>query len=134
MQKSKKNALLISALTLLSFTLSAAVIDFLPGLVQGQPLVSQDANLPAIAGLLVFLFLAGTGLFAFFLYSYFGEAYFGRRGVLRWALFGCIFGALIGLPALFNAPEIVCLPLLWGLVSMLPAFFAARWIIPKEHK
>lgn len=125
----------MSGLVVLSFTLTAAFVDLLPGLFSSQPvLFSGEANGFAVLGLVLMLMLAASGLFAFFLYTYFGDAYFGQRAAQRWALFGALFGLLISLPLLFDPPQMLCLAPVWGVICLLAAFFAARRIIPLNKK
>ncbi len=139
LKKNKKSAVIISAITVLSFAIVNAVENILvPYLITGniQAVIAnpenlaEPANLIALAIILSLLLIVMILIGAYWLHRFFGEKYFGARGASRWALFGVLFAILMMAPEWF-------LPLDWRLlinllkfVSVFIAFFISRKLIP----
>lgn len=138
LSKSKSSAVILSMLAVLVIILTSAALNMLlPYLMTGDihTVIARPENLsdPAYAGalvgvlLLVFLLMVGVG--AYWLYKFFGEAYFGVRGAWRWMLFGLFF-ALLSQLAIWLFPDNAVMDWVWPLVSAIVAFFLSRWLIP----
>jgi hypothetical protein len=140
LKKSWKSAFLMSAAAVLAFAaVSAAANILLPYLLTGDVRVivahperlSNPGDVLALAliTLIALLVLVASG--AYWLSRFFGPAYYGPRGLVRWALFGALLALLLKLPDWL-------LPEAWWLVkyalwimSGFIAFFITRWLIPK---
>lgn len=143
LDKSVRGAVLLSAIGVLAFALTSAVLNLLlPYLLTGdvrlviaQPeRLQQPGDLLALAGILGFFLLLLVGLGAFWLYRFFGEAYYGPRGAVRWALFGALLAPLLKLPDwLVPAGFWLVRDILWVLSPFI-AFFLARWLIPLKRR
>ncbi len=139
LRKSKKSAILLSAITVFFFTLVNAIENILvpylktgriQAIVENPEYLTQPSNLIALISILGALLIIMILLGAYWLYRFFGEKYYGVRGAIRWAIFGSLFAVLI------VAPEWV-LPNHWRLMinllkfaSVFLAFFISRIIIP----
>lgn len=137
--KTKQSALLLSTITVLSFFVTGAFLNILlPYWISGdiQAVVANPESLSQPGSLLVLLLFLGIilgiliALGAFWLYRFFGEAHFGERARLRWALFGALFALFLKLPDWL-------LPAGWGLLrgilqlaGLFAAYFLARWVAP----
>lgn len=137
--KSRKSAILLSAFGVISFAFTSAVLNILlPYLLTGdvhviiaQPeRLQQPGELLALVGILGFFLMLLIALAAFWLYRFFGEAYYGPRGAARWALFGALLALLLKLPD-WLLPDSMSLvrEILW-ILSAFIAFFIARWLVP----
>ncbi|MBN1148023.1 MAG: hypothetical protein JXA78_12265 [Anaerolineales bacterium] len=140
--KSVKSAIILSAITVISFSMSGAMVNMLiPYLTSGDICVviesPQDLQSPgdviALIGLVAGLLLILTGISAFWLYRFFGERYYGARGALRWAVFGAIFALLLWLPDWLFPESLRFLGHQLRFLGVLVAFFVARWLIPVER-
>jgi hypothetical protein len=143
LNKSVRGAVLLSAIGVLAFALTSAALNLLlPYLLTGdvhvviaQPeRLQQPGQLLALAGILGFFLFVLVALMAFWLYRFFGQAYYGPRGAIRWALFGVLLALLLKLPD-WLVPEGLRLvrDILW-IVSPFIAFFIARWLVPLKPK
>jgi len=138
-EKNKKNALLLSTLAVLSYSITSAILNMLlPYLLTGDihtvvahpENLSQPANLIGLILLTLVVFLVLTAIGAYWLYQFFGDKYFGRGSPIRWALFGFLFALLMKIPD-WIFPEIDwILPTVFRIAGLFGAFFLARWIIP----
>jgi hypothetical protein len=139
LSKSLKSAILLSLIGVLSFALTSAVLNLLlPYLLTGdlrliiaQPeRLQQPGELFVLVGILGFFLLLLVALAAFWLYRFFGEAYYGPRGAARWAIFGALLALLLKLPD-WLVPEGLGFirDILW-ILSAFIAFFVARWLVP----
>lgn len=142
LEKSKISALLLSISGSLSFVLVSAFLNLLLPywmsgdvhvMIENPESLSQPGNLLALASilLLAFFLLAGAG--AYWLYRFFGPAYFGQRGALRWALFGVFLALLLQIP-IWMLPEQAILRGILQAAGVFVAFFLARWIVPLQVK
>ncbi len=98
--KSRRSALIIAGIAFLSYALTDLLISLgiyyrttgtLP------PLQEEIQNIPQFFGtyaLLIIALLIAIGVGGLLINSLFGEAYFGRRGALRWSLFGMIYALI----------------------------------------
>ncbi len=141
LQKTKKSAIVMSAITVLSFSIVNAAENILvPYLITGnlQMIVAnpeeltQPANLIALVSILATLLIIMILIGSYWLYRFFGEKYYGVRGAIRWAVFGSLFAIFI------MAPEWI-LPDHWRIVinllkffSVFVAFFISRKMIPLQ--
>jgi hypothetical protein len=142
LKKSKTNALILSAFTCLAFALSSAVLNLLlPYLLSGDvhSIIEHPENLSTPAAMLtlfaILLFVLGLliGSVAVYFYKFFGDAYYGLKGALRWVIFGILTALLIQLP-IWLIPQVAILKTITQVLGVLIAFFLARWIIPLERK
>jgi len=142
--KSRKSALRLSAAAVLSFTVTSAVVNILlPYLLTGDAhtiienpeRLSQPSQVLALTGILSLFLLILIGLGAFWLYRFFGEAYYGPYGVARWAVFGALLALLLKLPD-WLASEGLWLVVKYAIWILSPfiAFFLARWLIPLKRR
>jgi hypothetical protein len=138
-RKSKQRALELSAVTVLSFSATGAILNILlPYWLSGdiRTVVANPESLAQPGSLLVLLLFlviilgVMVALGAFWLYRFFGEAHFGERAPLRWALIGVLFAIFLKLPDWL-------LPAGWGILrgvlqlsGLLAAYFLARWLVP----
>jgi hypothetical protein len=138
LSKSWSSAVIMSSITVLSFCLVSAIENMLlPYLLTGdlQKIIAKPeklndtASLLALALFLVVVMLILIGIGAFWLYRYFGEAYYGLRGAFRWVLFGIFFAVLLQVPA-WLFPKLPILKYIWQLLSLFVSFGLSRWFIP----
>lgn len=133
--KNKKTSWMLSAVIVLSFSLTNAILNIvIPPLLGGEKIfLGQE---PAISSLFVYtLLILGTillliSLIAFWLYKYFGDAYFDRYAVRRWGTFGFLFAVFIQIPFWIIGNRFPIFQFLIGIISLLLAFFIARKIFP----
>lgn len=141
LKKSKKSAIILSAIAVLSFSIVNAIENILvPYLITGnlQTIVSnpeeltQPANLVALVAILAALLIIMIFIGSYWLYRFFGEKYYGVRGAIRWAVFGSLFAIFM------MAPEWI-LPDQWRIIinllkfsSVFVAFFISRKIVPLQ--
>jgi hypothetical protein len=137
--KSPRRALLLSAITVLSFSVTGAFLNILlpywlsgdiRAVVANPESLSQPGSLLVLLLFVVIILGIMIALGAFWLYRFFGEAHFGERAWLRWALFGALFAIFLKLPDWL-------LPAGWGLLrgviqlaGLFAAYFLARWAAP----
>jgi membrane protein implicated in regulation of membrane protease activity len=142
LRKSRGSAILLSAGGVAAFTATSAILNMLiPYLATGDfrlavadpERLSRAADLIALGVILLVVFLLLTAIGAYWLYRFFGEAYYGGRGAARWALFGSIFALLIKAPGWFLPPGWWLAKNLFLGLSVFLAFFLARWIIPLQR-
>ena len=140
--KSKSQAVALSAITVLTFSLTGVVLNILLPYWQTGDIYTVLANPKSLAQpgslvvLMVFLiillgFLIALG--AFWLYRFFGEDHFGEHAPLRWALFGFLFAVFLKLPDWF-------VPERWGIIrgilrfaGLFIAYFLARFLVPLKR-
>ncbi len=137
--KSKLSALVLSAIIAVVYAAVTAAVDILlPYLLTGdihrivehpERLAGAGAILTLAAFILLLLALL-IGIGAYALYRFFGEAYYGRRGALRWALFGAFLALLTSLPAIWLPARLSLLKNFWDFLSVFLAFFLARRLVP----
>ena len=139
--KSKRSALVLSAITVLVFGLVSALVNILiPYLMSGDlhTIVAQPESLDesseftALLVVVALLLLILIAVGAFWLYRFFGERYYGPRGALRWALFGAIFAVCLKAPDWFLTDNLRSLGDALRILGLFLAFFLARWIVPFE--
>jgi hypothetical protein len=137
--KSKSSAVIISAMTVISFTITEGVLNILlPYWLTGDIhsiIANPDSlrQLGSVMGLIAFvgiILVLMIALGAYWLYRFFGPAYFGERGAFRWALFGSLFAIFLKLPDWLFPTELWLLIGLFQFIGLLAAFFLARRIIP----
>ncbi len=137
--KSKQSALILSAIIVLSFTITTAIVDLLiPYLISGDihTIVEKPENLARpgnILGLLVFLavvILVLIAIGAFWLYRFFGERHYGQRSALRWALFGVTFALLMQALDLVFQGRLAILKGILQFLCVFGAYFLVRLLIP----
>jgi hypothetical protein len=141
--KSRKSALLLSAAAVLAFTVTSALLNILlPYLltgdartvIQNPERLTQPSQLIALAAILALFLLLMTGLGAFWLYRFFGEAYYGPHGAARWAIFGALLAVFLKLPDWLFAGSLRWVEYAVWIISPFLAFFAARWLLPLGKK
>ena len=137
--KSKQSALALSAITVLVFFITGAFLNILlpywlsgdvRAVIANPESLSQPGSLLVLLLFLVIILALMIALGAFWLYRFFGEAHFGERAPLRWALFGMLFAIFLKLPDWL-------LPDGWGILrgvmqfaGLFAAYFLARWAFP----
>ncbi len=138
LRKSLSSAILLSAVGVLAFTLTSALVNMLiPYWISGDfraaianpERLRNAGDVAALAALLLGAFLILVALGAYWLYRFFGEDYYGGRGAARWALFGALFALFIKGSAWLPQGLSLLKNLLW-VVSVFAAFFIARRLIP----
>jgi hypothetical protein len=140
--KSRKSAFLLSAAAVFSFAATSAVVNILlsylltgdvRAVIENPERLSQPGQLLLLAGILSLFLLILVGLGTFWLYRFFGEAYYGPLGAARWALFGALLALLLKLPDwLFSEGFRLVNYAIW-IVSPFVAFFVARWLVPLKR-
>jgi putative flippase GtrA len=139
LKKDKKSAVYLASITVFSFAVTDAVLNLLiPYLISGDIhlVVANPESLHqpgVLLGLLVVLAIILAvliGIAAFWLYRFFGEAYYGKRGAARWALFGFLFAVFLKLPEWFLPPNLWPVRAILQFLGLFAAFFLARRIIP----
>jgi hypothetical protein len=137
--KSKQRALVLSAITVMCFATTSAILNLLlpywlsggiRAVVVNPDSLSRPGSLLILLLFMVILLGLMVALGAFWLYRFFGEAHFGEHAQLRWALFGVLFAIFLKLPDWL-------LPAGWGLLrgllqfaGLFAAYFLARWVVP----
>lgn len=139
LNKSKRSALLLSIIIVLSFTFSSAIVTMLiPYLLSSDihTIIEHPENLNtsqalfSLAALLLILLLILIAVTSYSLYRFFGEAYYGQRGALRWFLFGISFPIIGRLPGMFFPNPNGSLAGLWQFLSIFLAYALTRKLIP----
>jgi hypothetical protein len=137
--KTKISAFVLSGIIVLSFAVTSALLTILlPYLLTGDihSVVANPENLTqpedflALTGLLALLLLALISMGAYILYRFFGEKYYGKRGALRWALFGALSALFFQIPDWLFPERTNILKGVWQLLSIFIGFFLARSILP----
>lgn len=137
--KTKTRALWLATCAVTGLTLTGVMLNIvipfalkrdLRVIVANPEALSEPANVAAL--ILVTLALLGvlTGLGAFWLYRFFGAAYFDRLAPWRWALFGAIFAICLQIPNWLFPDLAWWLEWTVNLAGALAAFFLARRLIP----
>lgn len=138
-KKDKKNAFLLSALTVLSYSITGAILNiWLPFWISGdihtvvaQPeSLRQPINLIGLILLILFGLLLLIAIGAYWLDRFFGEKYFGQGSRTRWVLFGFLFALLIKIPDWIFPQSWWVLQAVFKFAGLFAAFFLARWIVP----
>ena len=141
--KSKKNAVILSCTIVFSFAITSALLNILlPYLLTGnlRVIIENPQNLSTLADFLslaVLLVVVLGGLIAigaYWLYKFFGEAYYENKGILRWALFGALFALFFKTPDWFLGERLPVIKNLLQFLSLFAAFFLTRWIVPIQSK
>ena len=139
--KSKRSAFIMGASAVLSFAITSLLVNILipywnsrdiHAIIANPESLSTPGNLLALIGVVIFLLVLLTGLAAYWLYRFFGEDYYGTRGVWRWALFGFFLALLLQIPTWLFNEHLKFLTLPWQILSVFIAFFGARVIVPKK--
>lgn len=139
LNKSRQSAVILSAIAVLFFTAASAAMNILlPYLLSGDIRVIVEhperlrnpGEVLALALITLVALLALIASVAYWLYRYFGQAYYGQRGAARWALFGVLLALLIKLPDWLLPENLWLLRGAFWLLSAFIAFFIARWLIP----
>ncbi len=139
LKKSRTGAFILSAITVLSFSLVTGLINILiPYLTTGdmQTVIADPTRLSKIedflqlGAILLGLLLVLTAIGAYWLYKFFGDGYFGGRGALRWALFGAFFALFIAVPDRFLPDNWQILGMILKFLGVFAAFFLSRLIVP----
>ncbi len=137
LQKSKRSALIFSAVVVLCFTLVTALLRIalpywrsgdLTTIVSNPEILSQPRLIGGLAIFALSFLLIQILIGWWWLHKFFGDDYFGRRGAIHWALFGVLLAALLALPDLLPGSQWEFVRLLFRYASPFPAFFLARWI------
>jgi hypothetical protein len=139
LEKGKGSAVIMSACGVLSFSLVDAAMNLLlPYLVSGDinTVIANPESLEEPGNLLgLVLFLVGVILIliavgAFWLHRFFGDAYYGGRGAVRWALFGSLFAVFLKVPEWIFPQYLWILRAIMQFGGLFAAFFLSRWLIP----
>ena len=142
MTKSTKSALLLSAAAVFSFAATSAVLNILlPYLLTGDvhtiignpERLSQPGQGLVLTGMLSLFLPLLIGLGAFWLYRFFGEAYYGSRSAARWSVFGMLLALLLKLPNWLSADGLRLVKYAVWIASPFIAFFLARWLLPLKR-
>lgn len=143
LSKSKKSAFILSALVVLSFALTTAVVDILvpfllsrdiTTIVENPENLSKPGSILGLIFFLVFILAILTAIGAFWLYRFFGERHYGRGAALRWAIFGISFALLLQAFDLIFQDRLAILKVILQFLSVFAAYFLARALIPINHK
>lgn len=143
LNKSKQSAVLLSTAAVLSFTAASALVNLLlPYLLTGdvRAIVEQPERLTsredvlALALITLITLLGLVAIGAYWLYRFFGQAYYGPRSALRWALFGALLALLIKLPDWLLKESLWLVKYAIWVLSPFIAFFVARWLVPLKRK
>ncbi len=141
LRKGKKSALILSSITVLSFTLVTAILELLvPYLVSGDitriianpDSLSRPGNFLALVIFLLLLLGVMIAIGAYWLYRFFGDRHFGPRSALRWSIFGATFALLIQGWEWIFAGRLAILRAILQFVSIFGAYFLSRALIPFE--
>lgn len=141
--KSKKSAVILSSTIVFSFAITSALVNILlPYLLTGnlRVIIENPENLSDASdflslGILLIVVMGGLiAIGAYWLYKFFGEAYYGAKGIIRWALFGALFALLIKAPDWFLGDRLPVIRNLIQFLGLFAAFFLARWIVPIQRK
>lgn len=141
--KSKHSALTLSAITVLSFAFTGTILNILlPYLLSGNihTVIANPDSLAQPGNLLVLLLLLAiilglmVALGAFWLYRYFGEAYFGENARLRWMLFGVLFAIFLKLPDWLLPASPVIFRGVLQLAGLFAAYFLMLVVIPLKRR
>ena len=142
LEKGKGSAVVMSACGVLSFSIVDAGLNLLlPYLLTGDihAVIADPESLKEpgnLLGLVLFLIIVIAILIAvgaFWLNRFFGKAYYGRRGAIRWILFGSFFAVLLKLPEWLFPQGWWILRAIFQFAGVFGAFFLARWLIPIER-
>ena len=135
--KSKFSAVILSLIAVLTFSIMGVFLNLLASMLilnRANPAVHpswQTLSLENIfipTGIIVVLLIILTVIGAIWIYKYFGERYYGKRGALHWSFFGFILAVLVKLPTWILADRLWLLKYTWLAVSPFVAFFLARRI------
>jgi len=141
--KTRKSALLLSAAAVISFAATSAVLNILlPYLLTGDvrtvieypERLTQPGQFLALVGILSLFLLILIGLGAFWLYRFFGEAYYGPRSAARWAVFGALLALLLQLPNWLPPDSLRLVKYAVWILSPFIAFFLARRLLPLKRE
>lgn len=131
----------MSAITVLAFSIVNATENILvPYLLTGnlQTIVAnpedltQPANLIALVAVLAVLLILMILIGSYWIYRFFGEKYYGTRGVVRWAVFGSLFAIFIMAPEWILPDDWRIVINLLKFISVFIAFFISRKIVPLQ--
>lgn len=139
LKKGKKSSFLLSAITVLSFSVTSACVNIIipylrtgdiQSIVLNPDTFSTQSNVIALIFILSILFLTLILIGAYWLNRFFGERYYGTVSAFRWALFGTLFAILIAAPEWFIPKNLQIVKSLLKFLSVFLAFFISRWIFP----
>lgn len=137
--KSKSSAVILSALTVISFAIVDGVLNILipywltgdiHSIIEKPDSLQQPENLLGLIVFLVIILVLMIAAGAYWLYRFFGPRYFGLRGAYRWVLFGALFALILKIPDWLFSTNLWPLKALFQLTGLFASFFLARWIIP----
>jgi hypothetical protein len=95
--------------------------------------LNEPAEILTLLIILALLFAILVAIWAYWLYRYFGEAYYGARGSFRWIIFGAVLALLVRTQT-WLLPEMgMLLRSAWLFVSIFLAYGLARLLIPLAH-
>jgi hypothetical protein len=141
--KNKTGAVILSSLTVLAFALTAVVVNVLlpywqtgdmHSIVTNPENLTKPGDVLALAVILVLLLAALVAIGAYWLYKFFGEAYYGRRGAVRWIIFGVLLALLLRVPDWFFPTGWPVLKGFFQFLSVFVAFALARLLVPIHRK
>lgn len=141
--KSKSSAVILSALTVISFAILDGVLNILipywltgdiHSIIANPDSLRQPGSLLGLIAFLIIILLLMIAIGAYWLYRFFGSKYFGPRGAFRWVIFGTLFALFLKLPDWLFSTNLWPLKLLFQFVGLFIAFFLARWIIPLQNR
>lgn len=137
LEKNKTSAVILSAITVLTFSVTDFALNILiPWIIQKESALVQENTENLMAAFLfvalMLLFLVAIG--AFWLYRFFGDRYYGPRGAAFWALFGTLFAIFLIVPEWGIQDQIRWIRIPLQLAGLFGAFFLARWLarIPRN--
>ena len=139
--KSKKSALILSTIAVLSFTITSAGIDILipylinrdiHTIVENPEVLSRPGDVLALLMILVTLLAILIAIVAFWLYRFFGERHYGRRAALRWALFGFTFAVWLHTLGWIFQDRLAILKGILQFLGVFATYFLTRKLIPFE--
>lgn len=142
LRKGILSAVVMSAAAVLAFSVVGALVNIgvpywlsgdLSSIVADPDSFTTPGEIQALVEIVGFLELAMIVLGAIWLYRFFGESYYGGRGLARWALFGALFALLLKLPDWLLPSNWWIASLIWKFACVFPSFFLARKAIPVKR-
>jgi hypothetical protein len=139
LEKSPKSALILSAVTVLSFTITDAILNIgipywttgdLNTVVANPASFAQPGNLIGLAFFVLFILGILTAIGAYWLLHFFGARYFDSGSAIRWGLFGFLFAVFLKIPEWVLPSNLGIVRILVQVCGLFAAFFLARWIVP----
>lgn len=138
--KSKKRAVRLGSLVLLTFILTDMLIDFITHGIPSELFTGPWPGLQwwhvVIAGVvLLILLVLAVALAGFFIYQL-NESHFGKTAVVRWAIFGIVLGLLFELLAPWKSANFLLnevLDLVKGVLQFGLAYLIAFRLFPMKQ-